>query len=355
MSVETKELLARFQPKQVKVLEAEPQVSSARFSPCGQVLVAGGYDANIRRWSFVTDDHTPIAPLTGHHGWVEGFAFGPKGEMFFSGDSWGKLIAWTDLSSEAPATQWACEQAHDGWIRELATSSDGQLLASIASDRKLKVWSTADGALKHEVTFAEDPRVVRFHPEGTLLVGDAKGIVHWLRPTGSLVKKIDASLLFALSRLQDCGGVQCLALDREAKTLAVGGTKPKNGGTVVGVPTLLLFDLASGEQRQKYDLGDEQDVNVADVHFHDEGFLSLVTYGTPGKGQLLYVRPEETAPFFTEKKLANPHSLSWHPDGKRLAIAATNAGSNGNGRPLGKDGKYLGNKSPVHLFAIPTT
>src|SRR5262249_5701637 len=159
------------------------------------------------------------------------------------------------------------------------------------------------------------------------------------------IKKFDAGVLFTLSRLQDCGGVQCLALDKEAKLLAVGGCAPKNGGNVVGIPTLLIFDLPTGGQRGEVDLGTQNDGKVCDRHWHDEGFLSLITYGTPGSGQLMYVRPEEKAPFLTEKKLANPHSISWHPDGKRFAVAATNGGSNGNGRPLSKDGEYKGNKS----------
>jgi WD40 repeat protein len=354
MSIDTKDLLAKYQPKQFKVLDADPQISSARFSPSGKLLVAGGYDAKLRRWNCGADDFAELPALEGHHGWIEGLAFAAEGHALLTGDSWGKIICWANVSAEQPTIQWQQESAHDGWIRELTVSADSQWLASVATDRKLKVWSVSAGQLHREVPFTEDPRTVRFHPDGSLLVGDAKGIVHWLQADGSPIKTLDASVLFTLSRLQDCGGVQCLALDSAGKTLAVGGTTPKNGGTVVGVPTLLLFDLAAGSQIQKYDLGDQQDVFVADVRFHDDGFLSLITYGTPGKGQLLYVRPEEKAPFFTEKKLANPHSLSWHPDGKRFAVAATNAGSNGNGRPLGKDGKYLGNKSPIHLFAIPS-
>ncbi|WP_254513068.1 WD40 repeat domain-containing protein [Anatilimnocola floriformis] len=349
--IETPELLKKYQPKQFKVLEADPQVSTARFSPCGKVLVAGGYDAKVRRWNFETEEFKELPALEGHHGWVEGIAF--HEDQLFTADSWGKLVCWKSLVGEKPEIVWQNEQAHDGWVRELAVSADGKLVASTAIDHKLKIWSTADGKLQHEITIAEDPRVVRFHPDGTLLLGDAKGIVHWIKPSGELIKKFDGSVLFVLSRLQDCGGVQCLALDKEAKTLAVGGVAPKNGGTVVGIPTLLIFDVATGELKTKFTLGAEQDVNVCDLHFHEEGFLSLITYGTPGQGQLIYVRPEEKAPFLTEKKLANPHSISWHPDGKRFAVAATNAGSNGNGRPV-KDGKYLSNKSPIHLFAIPS-
>ena len=89
------------------------------------------------------------------------------------------------------------------------------------------------------------------------------------------------------------------------------------------------------------------------MHFHDEGFLSLVTYGTPGAGQLLYVLPGEEDSRSSTKKLSNAHSLSWHPDGKRLAVVTTDPGSNGNGRPLDKDGNYKGNKSPIQVFSVP--
>jgi hypothetical protein len=53
------------------------------------------------------------------------------------------------------------------------------------------------------------------------------------------------------------------------------------------------------------------------------------------------------------KQVQNIHSLAWHPDGKRFVVAGTNGGSNGNGRPLDKDGKYLTNQSPLHVFALP--
>lgn len=351
--IETSELLQKYQPKQFKIIEADPQVSAARFSPCGRLLVGGGYDARVRRWNFQTDDFAELPPLEAHHGWVEGIAFSADGERLFTADSWGKIICWSDIHAETAPQSWSIEEAHDGWIRTLAVSPDGKLLASCAIDRKVKLWSTADGKLQHEIATEEGPLVVRFHPDGTLLLGDAKGIVHWLKLDGTLIRKFDAGILFTLSRLQDCGGVQCLGLDKDAKRLAVGGCVPKNGGTVVGIPTLLIFDMATGEQQAKFDLGTQNDAFVGDLHWHDEGFLSLITYGTPGLGQLLYVRPDETAPFLTEKKLANPHSISWHPDGKRFAVAATNTGSNGNGRPLTKDGEYKTNKSPIHLFSVP--
>ena len=45
--------------------------------------------------------------------------------------------------------------------------------------------------------------------------------------------------------------------------------------------------------------------------------------------------------------------LALSPDRRTLAVAATNTGSNGNGKRLDKEGNYVGNHSPVHVFALP--
>jgi hypothetical protein len=77
-----------------------------------------------------------------------------------------------------------------------------------------------------------------------------------------------------------------------------------------------------------------------------------VTCGTPGTGELVFQRLDEKEPLFRYTKMTNCHNLSMHPDGKRFAVAATNRRSNGNGRPLDKNGEYPGNNSPISLFEI---
>jgi WD40 repeat protein len=352
--IDSAELLKKTEPKQAKVIEAEPQVRRIRFSPCGKILAAGGYDARVRRWNFAADDTPEMPSLVGHHAWVEAIAFAPAGNLLFSGDSWGQLACWSDYAAEQPGVKWKHEQSHDGWIRDLAVSADGQLIASCGTDRCVRVWSTGDGTKRHELAaYGHDLLQVRFLPDGTLVTGDDRGWVKQWRLDGSLVREFDASVLYSLSRLQDVGGVHALAVDPAGNRIAVGGTTPKGGGTVTGIPTVLLFDLATGEQKQKWELGSVNDCYVADMAFRPEGYLCLVTYGTPGLGQLLYLLPEQASPFFTEKKMQNCHSLAWHPAGQQLVVAATNGGSNGNGRPLDKEGKYPGNKSPLHVLHLP--
>jgi WD40 repeat protein len=352
--MDIKERLKRYEPtKEVKTITADLQVRSARYSPCGKVLVAGGFDASVRRWNVAADEATQLSALDGHHGWVDGLAFRADGELLFTGDSWGQLRCTRGYVASQPTVSWQHDNAHDGWIRDLAVSHDGRLLASCGSDRACRVWSTEDGRKQHDLaTYFRDLFRVLWTPDGTLITGDERGLVKQWRLDGTLVREFDARALYTLSRLQDVGGVQTLAVDRAGKLLAVGGVTPKNGGTVVGAPTLLLFDIATGEQTFQWKLGTDNDCFVADVHFHDAGFLSLVTYGTPGQGQLIYVVPGEHAPLFT-KKLTNPQSLSWHPGGQRLAVVTTNTGSNGNGRPLDKNGIYKTNQSPIQVFRVP--
>jgi len=353
--MDTKELLKKYEPiKDVKTITAEPQVRAARFSPCGKVLVAGGFDGRVRRWNVATNELAEPPPLTGHHAWIDGMAFRADGELLFTADSWGQLTCWSDYSAEQPTVKWGHEQAHDGWIRDLAVSPDGKVLASCGRDRVCRLWTIENGTKQAELAaYGQDLMRVLWLPDGSLVTGDDRGIMTQWKPDGSVIRQFDASILYTLSRLQDVGGVHALAADHEGKFLAAGGVIPKNGATVTGVPTVLVFDIATGEQKQRYALGKDQDCFVADVHFHDEGFLSAVTYGTPGSGQLLYAALDDPNPFFT-KKISNAHSLSWHPDGKRVAVVMTNTGSNGNGRPLDKDGKYKSNKSPILIFQMPT-
>src|SRR5689334_23247396 len=133
MSQDPKELLKRYQPKEVKVLTPDRQMCTVRFSPCGKFLAAGGTDGTVRRWDASTDQLPELPPLTGHNGWVQGLAFHPDGRRLFTADSWGQLRCWPYADKE-PKPLWAVAQAHDGWIRRLALSPDGKLLATCGLD-----------------------------------------------------------------------------------------------------------------------------------------------------------------------------------------------------------------------------
>jgi WD40 repeat protein len=361
MSDDTKQLLAKYEPKEVKAIKPDRQVYRLRFSPCGKFLVGAGLDATVRRWDAASADYTELPALKGHHGWVSAIAFHPKDALLFTADSWGQLRSWK-YDTDQPATVWSVEQAHDGWLRSVAVSPDGATLATCGMDRVVRLWSTRDGKKLHELTGhapgtpgSDDVYAVAWSPDGkTLVSGDAKGVLKvWDPATGQATRDLDASALYKLHRLQDLGGLRMLMFDADGKRLFAAGSTPASGATFQGTPTVLVFDFASGKVTKMISLGQAKNCFVEDAAVHADGFLMAVTSGTPGDGQFLFARPDDDKPFFTNTKLANCHALAVHPDGRRLAVAATNTGSNGNGRQLGKDGEYPGNFSPISVMAFP--
>lgn len=338
-------------PKELKVLKTDVQLSAARYSPCGKTLAAPTLDGRVLRWEVSGEDITERAAVTGHHGWCTAVAFGSDGETAFSADSHGKICAWP-FAAEAPQPKWSQPVAHDGWVRDLAVSPDGGTLATCGKDKKVRLWSTADGAKRAEWDGDGDVYCLAFAPDGgSLFTGDDRGVIRRRKPDGELIREYAAAELYTLSRLQDVGGVRCLAIARDGKSVFAGGTIPKGGATITGVPLLLAFDVESGAQTQRVELGDATQVNVVDLYLHADGYVAVVTNGSPGQGQLLLWRPGEKEPFFKEKKMANIQSLSFRSDGNQFALVATNGGSNGNGRVV-KDGKYVNNFCPVHVWSL---
>ncbi len=351
-----KKLLEAFQPKEFKVLQKTEgrELNSVRFSPCGKFLVGAGFDAKIGRWNVAADEPQELPAIAGHNGWVSEVAFDPAGQFVYSVDTWGCLRA-TPLADENPQPKWEVPAAHDGGIQALAVSGDGKFVATGGNDRKVRVWSADDGQKVRDLDKHAAPVLrVAFHVDAKSLVsGDLKGIVHQFDVVaGFHVRQFDAGVLFKLDRLQDTGGVRAMAFNTDGGLLAVGGTKPANGGNVQGVPAVLIFDWMTGALKQTLDLGQASDVYVTDVRFHPAGFLMCTLCGNPGAGKLIYRRLEDAVPFFTGTNMANLHALTLHPNKTRLAVVGTNANSAGNGR-LVKDGEYPSNWSPIWLLDMP--
>ncbi|MGE3808397.1 MAG: WD40 repeat domain-containing protein [Gemmataceae bacterium] len=344
-------LAERFQPKDVKVVKPDRQLSIVRFSPCGKVLAAGGNDASIRRWN--VDDWSDLPALQGHHGWVGALAFAPAGNVLYSADSWGMLCAWNYLDKEAKPL-WTVKEAHNGWARCVAVSADGKFLATCGLDRAVRIWDAATGKKIQDLSGHDtDVFAVDFHPDGkSLISGDLKGVVkQWELPAGKVTRSFDGSIFYRLSRLQEVGGVRRLEFDKTGKFFACAGTAPKSGGNVQGTPTILVFDFASGKLQHTIQVGADGDAFVYDLHLHPEGFVLAVTSGNPGTGKFFLHELTADKPFFLSTKMPNCHSLAMHPDGNRLVVAATNAGSNGNGRNL-KNNEYPGNYSPLFVMEL---
>ena len=213
---DAKTLLTRYQPRQVgKPTRPSSNSAVVRFSPCGKVLAAGDFDGHVRRWHVAGDTLTPMAPLTGHHGWVQALAFDPAGKLLYAGDSWGRLVAWPFLDEE-PRPVWSLDKAHDGWIRKVAVSPDGKTLATVSVRRHRPHLGRRQG---HEA-----PRMVCRPRRAFARLPPRRQVAGLRRPqrqhrpararNRQAVRTFDARDMYRLDRIQDVGGVRCLAFDR---------------------------------------------------------------------------------------------------------------------------------------------
>jgi len=336
----------KLEPKQVAEFKSERQISAARFSPDGALLASVGYEPVVRRWTFDGKNLTPLGPLAGFHGYTTALAFHPKEPRLFAADSWGQLACF-----EGEKVVWRLETAHDGWLRQIATSIDGGRIVTCGKDGFVRVWNAADGKMLAEYQVGEDVYALTMNHEITF--GDMRGRIEtWDAALKKKLRSFDASVLYKLDRIQDLGGLRVLLHIDGGRTLLAAGTTPQNGATPQSIPTILFFETATGRLIKTVTHGTNKEGYVHDLVQHASGCLMAVSSGTPGSGQLFLLDPAENEAFHENKKMANCHALALHPDGRHFVVTSTNRDSNGNGKSLAKDGSYKTNASPLHLFEV---
>jgi WD40 repeat protein len=350
-------LKAKFTLKPLKKpLDLPQQFVSACFSPTGVFLLAGSMEGTVGRWNVLLEKPEPELAekpaLTGLTSWVSTCVCLPDGKLAVGADSFGNLACWS-YCDDGIEPVWKVANAHDGWIREVIVSPDGQKLATCGRDGRVVFWST-DGKRQSEIKVGGDLSVMRFAPDGkALFVGSLEGkLSQWDVASAAKVRDFDAGVLFKPDRLQEVGGIRSMAVSPDGAMLLVGGTQPVNGGNVQGKPTVLAFDVATSELKKKKEFGETGDVYVTDFEWHPDGCWLISTSGNPGQGKFLCWRVEDEQPLF-ETKLSNCHAVRPHPSGKWLALLTTNANSNGNGKVVDKDGQYRGNSSPLVVMTFP--
>ncbi len=340
-------------PKPTVTFRCDRQLMVARFSTCGRVLVGGGYDATIRRWDLTGEEPAELSRVEGHRGWVSWLEVQPTGELVFSVDTWGRLQAIRGIAAE-PQLAWHHDAAHDGWIRSLSVSADGQVVVTAGRDGAVRAWNAADGKLLHEITdHPSEVFAVAIHPDKrSIVTGDLMGVLRrWDVPGGKCAAEVTLPEMHYYERIQDVGGLRLLKFHDGGKTLVVAGGEPRKTGRAIAIPTVHWLDWPGLKIRDSARLGAQNHGFVFDLAWHPDGCWVVVTSGQPGSGQFLLLKPGEKEPFFVSTKMSNCHSLAIHPDG-RIAVTSSNRNSQGNGAVRDKEGNYVANYSPVQLFSV---
>src|SRR5262245_61723790 len=119
--------------KVAKELTREDIFLSLARVPNSERVFLGSSNGSVYSLDCAAEKLDPVA-MPGHTSYVTGLAL--AGETLVSGSYDGQLIWWNPKTRE----QVRKVKAHDRWIRDVKSSPDGKLIASVADDMVCRLW-----------------------------------------------------------------------------------------------------------------------------------------------------------------------------------------------------------------------
>ena len=300
--------------KVVKQLARPEIVFAAARRPGTSELYFGGSDFRVHAVDLGRDRPAP-RELGAHSSYVTGLAI--AGGALVSGAYDGRLI-WWDPSS---GSQVRSVDAHAKWIRDVAASPDGRLIASVADDMVCRLWEAGTGALRAELRGHDEMTphhfpsmlfALAFSGDGKhLATGDKVGRVNvWSVEDGRPLARIEAPTFYTwdpVQRRHSIGGIRALAFSPDGSRLAVGGIGPiGNIDHLDSKPRVEVFDWRRGKR-----IGEAQGEGrglVERLVFHPRGDW-LLGAGGYSEGFLLFCDPDGTKVLAQAKMPMYVHDL----------------------------------------------
>jgi len=241
-------------------------------------VFAGSSDGCVYHFD-LAEEKPESAGMAGHTGYVTSVAV--AGKQVISGAYDGQLI-WWDAESRQKVKGF---KAHDRWIRNVVSTRDGTLVASVADDMVCRVWDAGSAKIRHELRghqamtpnhFGSMLYACTFSDDGSLLAtGDKVGhVVVWDVASGQPLATFEAPELYTWdprARIHSIGGIRSLAFSADHTQLAVGGMgKVNNIDHLEGKSRVEIYHWQTQECVAQL-VGDKGKGLITHLAFHPQG------------------------------------------------------------------------------------
>jgi len=302
--------------KVVKQLVRPDIVLALARKPRTSQVFCGGSDFSV--YELDLDQAKPEPREFGRHdSYVTGLAL--AGDRLVSGGYDGRLIWWnTDSRSRVREVP-----AHSKWIRRLAATPDGNVLASVADDMVCRLWEVSTGRLlgelrgHAELTPAQFPSMlyaVAISPDGRrIATGDKVGHINvWDRESGQSLAVLEVPELYTwdpIQRRHSIGGIRALAFSPDGRYLAAGGSgRISNIDHLDGQARVEVYDWQKRERTHVF-VSDKFKGLVHRLCFEPQGDWLLAAGGGDKDGFFLFYNLADKKTLAQEKVPMVIHDL----------------------------------------------
>lgn len=248
-------------PHIVREVSCEGDLLSIVRTPAPRQFFVGGARGQIALVD-LENEAKFVSTWAAHVSYVSSLAL--AGDQLISAGSDHRVI-WWDRESHRPLR---IVEDHPKWVRSLALSPDGQLLASACDDMACRLWEAGSAKLVRELRghepltpefLASKLYCCTFSPDGRqLAAADQVGrIVVWDVATGKQLQSLQTRLFFTHdTNGHGYGGIRSLAFAPDGVHIAASGNQAGDTSTIGGSKSLIqIYDWASGELACDWNVG----------------------------------------------------------------------------------------------------